>query len=140
MKFCTNGPDSHEGRRYACLTCSDVVVTVRVLSIDGESGLAVVAVVETREGGMGEMREEKTETIPIRSTDPKLLLCSADRQVDAKASLPSGIREGSSEKSVVDRNRETVDVLLVEGVAVGDLILVHGGVALARYEEENDDV
>jgi len=91
MKFCTNVPDSHKGRRYTCLTCSDEVVAVRVLSLDAESGLAGVAVGETTEGEMGE-------------------------------------------------KIEMVDVLLVEGGAVGDLILVHGGVALARYEEENDDV
>lgn len=35
----------------------------------------------------------------------------------------------------VSGQREEIDITLVEDVAVGDLLLVHGGVAIARLEE-----
>lgn len=37
----------------------------------------------------------------------------------------------------VSGQREEIDITLVEDVAVGDLLLVHGGVAIARLEEGN---
>ncbi|HEX7734631.1 MAG TPA: HypC/HybG/HupF family hydrogenase formation chaperone [Ktedonobacteraceae bacterium] len=58
-----------------CLTCSDALLSVRVLALCEESGLALVE---------------------------------------------------------VKGQQEEVDVSLVEQVAPGDLLLVHGGVALAR--------
>ena len=62
-------PDEH------CLTCSDALISVRVVSLLAESGLALVE---------------------------------------------------------VEGQREEVDISLVEQVAPGDILLVHGGVALAR--------
>ena len=37
----------------------------------------------------------------------------------------------------VSGQREEIDITLVEDVAVGDLLLAHGGVAIARLEEGN---
>jgi hydrogenase assembly chaperone HypC/HupF len=37
----------------------------------------------------------------------------------------------------VSGQREEIDITLVEDVAVGDLLLVHGGVAIACLEEGN---
>ncbi len=61
-----------------CITCSDEAVTVKVLSVDDTTGLAVVAV------------EDVTEE---------------------------------------------VDVTLIETVTAGDMVLVHGGVAIAHLGE-----
>lgn len=61
-----------------CITCSDQAVTVRVLHVELENGLAQVE---------------------------------------------------------VDGNEEEVDITLVESVAPGALLLVHGGVAIALLEE-----
>lgn len=69
---CQRDADHH------CLTCSDEMVPVRVISLDQDAGLALVEL--------------------------------------------SG-------------QREEIDIMLVEDIAVGDLLLVHGGVAIARLEE-----
>jgi len=69
----TCGIDGH------CITCSDEAVTVKVVSIDDTTGLALVAV------------EDVTEE---------------------------------------------VDITLLETVAVGDSVLVHGGVAIAHLGKE----
>jgi HupF/HypC family len=58
-----------------CVTCSDEALPVRVLSIDQETGLALVLVQDTT---------------------------------------------------------EEIDISLVEDVALGDMLLVHGGVAIGR--------
>jgi hydrogenase maturation factor len=60
-----------------CITCGDIALAVRVLSIDHETGLALVT---------------------------------------------------------LDDAVEQVDLSLVDGIAPGDLIMVHGGVALERLE------
>ncbi len=65
---------------HHCLTCSDDLVSVRVVRVDQEIGLALVEVSE---------------------------------QV------------------------EEIDITLVEDVVVGDVLLAHGGVAVARLEAEN---
>jgi hydrogenase maturation factor len=65
----------HDGH---CLTCSDEAMPVKVLSIDQETGLAMVAV--------SDLTEE-------------------------------------------------IDITLVEDVTRGDILLAHGGVAIARLEE-----
>lgn len=62
---------------FSCITCGDIALAVRVLSIDHETGLGLVA-------------------------------------------LEDGV--------------EQVDLSLVDGIAPGDLIMVHGGVALERLE------
>jgi hydrogenase maturation factor len=64
----------------SCITCGDIALAVRVLSIDHETGLGLVT-------------------------------------------LEDGV--------------EQVDLSLVDDIAPGDLILVHGGVALERLEIEN---
>ena len=65
-----------------CITCSDEALQVRVLSVDGDAGVALVE--------LGEGTEE-------------------------------------------------VDVSLVEEVAPGDLLLVHGGVAIAAMKKANGE-
>ncbi len=65
---------------HHCLTCSDELVSVRVVRVDQEVGLALVEVSE---------------------------------QV------------------------EEIDITLIEDVVVGDVLLAHGGVAVARLETEN---
>ena len=62
-----------------CLTCSDALLSVRVISLCEESGLAQIE---------------------------------------------------------VEGQQEEIDVSLIEQVAPGDLLLVHGGVALARQPAE----
>ncbi len=77
-------PD-HDGH---CLTCSDEAVPVKVLSIDQEAGLALVAV------------------------GPRFIVgysCT-----------------------------EEIDITLVDDVVPGDTLLTHGGVAIARLEEGNE--
>ena len=66
-----------------CITCSDQALPARVVFVNVDSGLALVAVDEHR--------------------------------------------------------TEMVDVSLLDAVAPGDLILVHGGVALEALEEATDD-
>jgi hydrogenase maturation factor len=39
----------------------------------------------------------------------------------------------------VSNQVEEIDITLVEEVAVGDFLLAHGGVAIARLEEGNTD-
>lgn len=39
----------------------------------------------------------------------------------------------------VQAQAEEVDISLIECVAPGDVLLVHGGVAIGRVEETNDD-
>jgi len=73
MSACSRSPDSNTH----CITCGDIALAVRVLSIDHETGLGLVA-------------------------------------------LEDGV--------------EQVDLSLVDDIAPGDLILVHGGVALERLE------
>ena len=69
MNNCELNTDGH------CITCSDEAMPVRVLRVDQESGLALVAV------------QEATEEI---------------------------------------------DITLVDSVSPGDLLLVHGGVAISK--------
>jgi hydrogenase maturation factor len=64
-----------------CITCSDEALHVRVLSIDQENGVALVA---------------------------------------------------------VDDASEEIDVTLVDHVEAGDILLVHGGVAIARVDEADN--
>ena len=64
---------------FHCITCSDAALPARVLSVDAETGLALVAVAEAT---------------------------------------------------------EEIDISLVEDVAPGDMLLVHGGVALAHLGAE----
>ncbi len=73
---CEIGIDHH------CLTCSDEAMPVKVLQVNQEAGLALVAVHD---------------------------------------------------------QAEEIDVTLVEDVVPGDTLLVHGGVAIARVYEVNDD-
>jgi hydrogenase maturation factor len=75
---CALSPDPN----MHCITCGDIALAVRVLSIDSETGLGLVA---------------------------------------------------------LEDDVEQVDLSLVDGIAPGDLILVHGGVALERLEESTDD-
>ena len=65
---------------HHCLTCSDELVSVRVVRVDQEVGLALVEVSE---------------------------------------------------------QAEEIDITLIEDVVVGDVLLAHGGVAVARLEAEN---
>ena len=65
-----------------CITCSDEALPAKVLSVDAETGLALV------------MLKDETEEI---------------------------------------------DITLVEGVAPGDVLLVHGGVAIAHLDEGNEE-
>ena len=65
-----------------CITCSDEALQVRVLSVDCDTGVALVE--------LGE-------------------------------------------------NTEEIDVSLVEEVAPGDLLLVHGGVAIAAIKKVNEE-
>ncbi len=65
-----------------CITCSDEAVQVRVLSVDGDTGIALVTL------------KEKTEEI---------------------------------------------DISLVEEVAPGDWLLVHGGVAIASIKKASEE-
>ena len=73
--FCNLDTEGH------CLTCSDEAVQVHVLSVNQESGLALVA---------------------------------------------------------IDDASEEIDVTLVEHVEPGDMLLVHGGVAIARVDEASN--
>ena len=73
MSYCENGH---------CLTCSDDAIRVRVLHVNQETGLALVAV------------DEKTEEI---------------------------------------------DISLVEDVAPGDMLLSHGGVAIASLADHSSN-
>ena len=75
---CSLSPDPNAH----CITCGDMALVVRVLSVDRETGLGLIA-------------------------------------------LEVGV--------------EQVDLSLVDDIAPGDLILVHGGVALERLEEAADD-
>jgi hydrogenase maturation factor len=65
-----------------CITCSDEALPAKVLSVDSETGLALV------------MLKDETEEI---------------------------------------------DITLVEGVAPGDVLLVHGGVAIAHLGEGGEE-
>ena len=65
-----------------CVTCSDEALPVRVLSIDQETGLALVEVKDTT---------------------------------------------------------EEIDITLIENAAPGDLLLVHGGVAIGHLDEVSDE-
>ena len=73
--FCI--PDAHGH----CITCSDEAVTVTVLSVDEEVGMACVQVQDVT---------------------------------------------------------EDVDVTLIDSVVPGDMLLVHGGVAIGRLDETGD--
>lgn len=76
-----NGLNCEPAAKGHCITCSDEALRARVLRVDRENSMALVAV------------EDATEEI---------------------------------------------DISLVESVAPGDLVLMHGGVALASLEEESD--
>lgn len=65
-----------------CITCSDEALPARVLQVDSEAGLALVAVKDAT---------------------------------------------------------EEIDITLVDSVAPGDLLLVHGGVAIAQAGEASDE-
>ena len=65
-----------------CVTCSDEALPARVLRVDSEAGLALVAVKDAT---------------------------------------------------------EEIDITLVDSVAPGDLLLVHGGVAIAQAGEASDE-
>jgi hydrogenase maturation factor len=76
----SDGTCSLDAEGY-CITCSDEAVQVHVLSVNQESGLALVA---------------------------------------------------------IDDAPEEIDVTLVEHVEPGDILLVHGGVAIARVDEASN--
>jgi hydrogenase maturation factor len=101
-----------------CLTCSDEGVAVRVVYIEPSSGIAFVEV------------GNQTEEVGFQALIP------TDNAPGELATLSRSERKYSDEQRDISARfiREEVDITLVEDVAPGDLLLVHGGVAIARLE------
>ena len=104
---------------HHCLTCSDEAVAVRVVYIERSSGIAFVEV------------SNQTEEVGSQAFIP------TDNDAARLAPLSRSERDYSDEQRGISARfiREEVDITLVGDVAPGDLLLVHGGVAIARLEE-----
>jgi hydrogenase maturation factor len=79
-----------------CVTCSDEALPAKVLSIDEETGLALVEV---------------------------------------KAGHPAW---GAGNRGMMKRTTEEIDITLVDSVSPGDMLLVHGGVAIGLLDEASN--
>ena len=107
---------------HHCLTCSDEMIPVRVVHIDQNAGVA--SVVGTAPCAC-----------PPRHMAHGNLLGSYVPPIDGQAQgkgaspLPTPTEGARPHEPLAV---EEIDITLIEDVAVGDLLLIHGGVALAR--------
>jgi|GEM_PF-2089114 hypothetical protein len=99
------GPACAYAAEGHCLTCADEARPARVLRVDEETGIAVV----------------------LMDMDPTL------QSIASESSLR---QPGTSKEDTTIKEDATleVDISLIEDVAPGDLVLVHGGIALERYD------
>jgi len=86
---------------------------------------------------MNKISENAQAFICQRNGEQRCLTCS-DEMVPVRV---IGLDQDAGLALVeVSSQREEIDITLIEDVAVGDLLLAHGGVAIARLEEGTDEI
>ncbi len=116
---------------HHCLTCSDEMIPVRVVHVDHEAGLALVE--QEKRVGTGQA-QGTVPTAPVRPDPANTGAIGSQRTGAVGIGGREGLREGLV-PILMPFGLEEVDITLIEDITVGDLLLVHGGVAIARLQE-----
>ncbi len=117
---------------HHCLTCSDEMVPVRVVHVDHEAGLALVEQEKRVGTGLAPVRPDPANTETIGSQRTRAV------GIGGREGLGGGLAPILSPSEGLGRGLapiQEIDITLIENITVGDLLLVHGGVAIARLQE-----
>ena len=95
---------------------------------------------------MSDEREDQLHLLKYELTPIDDVFCSLDAEGHCITCSDEALQvhvlhvdeENGLAQVTIHETSEEIDITLVEGVAPGDVLLVHGGVAIARVEEANN--